>query len=280
MSTTILRVKAPPGFSIDGAPLVPAALADMPLDAIARLRLRARDQSVAAGDLFDISRSDAANVAGAPQDAPALVIEGDARWLVHLAAGMAGGHLTVRGAVGDYAGAQMTAGTIAIDGDAGDYLGCEMRGGRLTVAGRCGDFAAGARAGEMEGMTGGTLAIAGNAGERLGDRMRRGLVLVGGDCGDYAASRLVAGSICVAGRIGAHYGYGMRRGTLVLARRPDRLPETFVAGGRGFDVFWSLFVKHLATEMAPFSTLDPRRLPARYAGDLAVDGRGEILIAA
>ncbi len=279
MSTTILRVKAPPGFTVDASPLVPARLDAMPLTAIERLALRAGNETIAAADLFDVSRHEETAPTAPDAGAPAVVIEGDARWLERLGAGMGGGTLTVRGAAGDYAGAQMRGGTLAIEGDAGDFTACEMRGGQLSVTGNCGDFAAGARAGEMEGMTGGTLVIGGNAGERLGDRMRRGLVFVGGDCGAFAASRLVAGTICVAGQLGAHYAYGMRRGTLVLAVRPATLPATFVEGGRGFDVFWCLFARSLATAPAPFSHLATNRLPTRYAGDLAVDGRGEILIA-
>jgi formylmethanofuran dehydrogenase subunit C len=154
-----------------------------------------------------------------------------------------------------------------------------MRGGRLTVTGDSGDFAAGALTGDMEGMSGGTLTIHGNAGARLADRMRRGLVLVGGNAGEFAVSRLVAGTVGVAGQLGPHYAYGMRRGTLLLARRPTHLPATFTGGGHGFDVFWSLLVRSLAGEIAPFSQWRADRLPTRYAGDLAVDGRGEILIA-
>lgn len=279
MSTTTLRVKTPlRGLAVDGSPLAPAPLSAMGLAALERLVLRAGNERVALGELFDVSRTD--TCAGDASAEPSLVIEGDARWLVNLAAGMDGGVLTVIGPAGHYTGAQMRGGRLAIEGDAGDFVGCEMRGGRLTIAGNCGDFAAGARAGEMEGMTGGTLAVAGYAGERLADRMRRGLVLVGGNCGAFAASRLVAGTVCIAGTLGAHYAYGMRRGTLVLTSKPTTLPATFVRGGRGFDVFWALLTRSLATEMAPFSQLAARGMPARYAGDLAVDGRGEILIAA
>jgi formylmethanofuran dehydrogenase subunit C len=299
MSTTTLRIKAAPGFTVDGSMLLPARLAAMSPAAIERLPLRAGDETLAVGDVFDVSRTEASPATVAPSatataepdtrprqpegngeaEAAALVVEGDARWLERLGAGMEAGVLIVRGAAGDYAGAQMAGGALTIEGDAGDFAGCEMRGGRLAIAGNCGDFAAGARPGEMEGMTGGTLAIGGHAGERLADRMRRGLVLVGGDCGAFAASRLIAGTICIAGRIGAHYGYGMRRGTLVLATPPAPLPATFVDGGRGFDVFWALLVRSLAAEAAPFSRFSADRLPKRYAGDLAVDGRGEILIA-
>jgi formylmethanofuran dehydrogenase subunit C len=88
----------------------------------------------------------------------------------------------------------------------------------------------------------------------------------------------VAGTIGIAGKLAPHFGYGMRRGTLVLAQAPACLPPTFSEGGQGFHVFWSLFVRSLAAEIAPFSTLKGSTLPRRYTGDLAVDGRGELLL--
>jgi formylmethanofuran dehydrogenase subunit C len=291
MSTTTLRVKAAPGFRVDGSALLPAALAAQSTADVARIVLRAGNDTCATGDLFDISRSDrdAANGAKAT-----LVIDGDAGWLDRIGAQLAEGHLHVTGAAGDYTGLRMTGGALQIGGSAGAFTGCEMRGGQLSVVGNTGDFAAGALPGDIEGMTGGTLAVGGDAGARLGDRMRRGVVLVGGDAGDFAASRLVAGTIGIAGRIDAHHAFGMRRGTLLLLREPERVPPTFAEGGRGFDVFWALFARALAalreplattgaaalhTALAPFFTLDARALPRRLSGDLAVDGRGELLIA-
>jgi formylmethanofuran dehydrogenase subunit C len=287
MSTTTLRVKTAPGFRVDGSALLPAALAAQSSDEVARIVLHAGNVSCTAGDLFDVSRSDSG-------DKATLIVEGNVPWLDRVGANLAEGALHVTGTTGDYAGLRMTGGALHIGGDAGAFTGCEMRGGRLTVAGNAGDFTAGALPGDMEGMTGGMLAIAGHAGARLGDRMRRGFVLVGGDAGDFAASRLVAGTICIAGRVGAHHAYGMRRGTLLLLREPERVPPTFVEGGRGFDVFWQLFTRALAAlreplaiagaaplnaAFAPFFTLDSRALPQRLSGDLAVDGRGELLIA-
>jgi len=275
MSTTTLRVKTAPPFRVDASPLLPAALASLPVAEIAWLMLPAGNDTVAVGDLFDVSRDDAP--AGGAHDEPALVIDGAGAWLDRVGARLDAGRLIVRGTAGDCAGLRMTGGTLAIEGDAGGFVGCEMRGGRLDVSGDCGDFAAGALPGDMEGMSGGTLTIRGHAGARLADRMRRGLVLVGGDAGAYAASRLVAGTVGVAGRTGAHCAYGMRRGTLLLAHAPASLPPTFSEGGRGFEVFWALLARSLASEIAPFSQW---RLPrARLTGDLAVDGRGELLIA-
>ncbi|PMS30556.1 formylmethanofuran dehydrogenase subunit C [Paraburkholderia rhynchosiae] len=279
---TTLRLKAAPGFRVDASALLPAPLAAMSVAEIERIVLPAGNDRCVVGDVFDVSRGGDAAAASeeasqASSDA-ALVIEDAAPWLDRVGARMTEGHLIVQGSTGDHSGFQMAGGVLRIDGDAGHFTACEMRGGRLTVAGDCGDFAAGALVGDMEGMTGGTLTIHGNAGARLADRMRRGLVLVGGDAGDFAASRLVAGTIGIAGQLGAHYAYGMRRGTLLLAQRPTYLPPTFTDGGRGFDVFWSLLVRSLAGEIAPFSQWREASLPRRYAGDVAVDGRGEILV--
>ncbi|WP_321897977.1 formylmethanofuran dehydrogenase subunit C [Paraburkholderia heleia] len=278
---TTLRVKTAPGVRVDAGALLPVPLATLSVGEIERLALPAGNARCVVGDMFAVSR---AASAGANDDDATLVIDGDAPWLDHVGAHMTHGHLIVHGSTGEASGFRMAGGTLQIDGDAGHFTACEMRGGRLTVRGHSGDFAAGARAGEMEGMTGGTLTIYGNTGARLADRMRRGLVLVGGDAGEFAASRLVAGTVAVAGRLGAHYAYGMRRGTLLLAQRPERLPPTFKEGGRGFDVFWTLLVRSLASEAsetAPFSqwrATRPPALPMRYTGDLAVDGRGEILL--
>ena len=285
MSTITLRVKHAPGFRVDGSALLPSALHALSEAEIARVMLPAGNDACAAGDLFDISVDTNDNDAR-------LVIEGDARWLDRLGAQLDAGSLRIEGSAGDHAGWRMAGGTLEITGDTGAFTACEMRGGTLVVAGNSGDFVAGALPGGMEGMTGGTLVVAGNAGARLGDRMRRGTVLIGGDTGDYAASRLVAGTIGIAGRLGAHYGYGMRRGTLLLLQQPERIPPTFTTGGRGFDVFWSLFARALAAEcsavssvsaalaprLTPFAALDAHKVPQRYAGDLAVDGRGELLL--
>ncbi|SAK69469.1 Formyltransferase/hydrolase complex Fhc subunit C [Caballeronia hypogeia] len=271
MNAITLRVKNAPGFRVDGSKLLPAILAATTVSDLPRIMLQGAGETCAVGDLFDITQADA--------DKPSLTIDGDARWLDRIGANMTEGTLNVHGHAGDYAGIKMSGGELHIRGDAAGFIACEMQGGRITVQGNAGDFAAGALPGDMEGMSGGTLAIHGNAGARLADRMRRGTVLVGGDAGDFAASRLIAGTVCIAGKVGAHLGYGMRRGTVLLTNAPSSLPPTFTEGGRGFDVFWLLITRMLAREMAPFSNLAGNVLPRRYAGDLAVDGRGELLIA-
>jgi formylmethanofuran dehydrogenase subunit C len=65
---------------------------------------------------------------------------------------------------------------------------------------------------------------------------------------------------------------------VLLLNAPPRIAPTFTEGGHGFDVFWRLFARTLAREIEPFAALDQNALPLRHAGDVAVDGRGELLI--
>lgn len=279
MSTTVLAVRQKPPFRVDGSALSPAALAGLTPHEIARLALPCGNETIALGEVFDVSRTDAsAHTDGA---GPSLLVDADVEWLDRIGTRMSEGTLNVSGAAGDYAGLRMTGGTVAIGGNAGDFVACEMSGGRVTVRGNAGQFVAGALPGGMEGMTGGAVTVHGNAGARLADRMRRGLVLVGGDADEFAAARMVAGTVGIAGKVGAHWAYGMRRGTLILLSTPEALPPTFVAGGSGFGVFWTLLTHSFAQELAPFAALAGSARPAtptRLCGDLAVDGRGEVLI--
>ncbi|WP_077034796.1 formylmethanofuran dehydrogenase subunit C [Pelomonas sp. KK5] len=190
---------------------------------------------------------------------------------------MAGGTLRVAGSAGHHAGTGMSGGQLLIEGDAGVHAGCEMSGGMLDIGGDVDEFAAGALPGSMDGMRGGTLIVRGNAGPRFGDRMRRGTALVLGDAGDFLASRMVAGTIAVAGRIGAHPAYGMRRGSLVLRQSPPALPATFVPAGAEAAVFWQLLARELARLDESFADL-PGRAIERHLGDLAADGRGELIL--
>jgi formylmethanofuran dehydrogenase subunit C len=275
MTAITLRVKTTPGFRIDASNLLPVTLAATAPADLPRIELQGAGERCALGDLFDILHERA--------EPPSVTIEGDVPWLDRLGANMSEGTLTVHGDAGDYAGLKMSGGTLDIAGSAGLFTACGMQGGRVTVQGNAGDCAAAALPGDMEGMTGGTLVIRGNAGARLADRLRRGTVLVSGNAGDFAASRLIAGTVCIGGETGAHPCYGMRRGTVLLSRAPAAIPPTFTEGGHGFDVFWRLFTRMLACETGPETTPFPTHagnmLPRRYAGDLAVDGRGELLIA-
>jgi formylmethanofuran dehydrogenase subunit C len=107
--------------------------------------------------------------------------------------------------------------------------------------------------------------------------MRRGTLVVHGDAGDFAASRMVAGTLAIGGACGAHAGWGMRRGSVVFAGAAPAVAATFADLASDADVFWQLLARDLARFGPPFSDL-PRRQVARFAGDLAVQGKGELLV--
>src|SRR5471032_501871 len=126
-------------------------------------------------------------------------------------------------------------------------------------------------------MVGGTLVVRGHAGARLADRMRRGTVVVHGSAGDFAASRMVAGTLAIGGACGAMPGWGMRRGSVVFAAGMPQVASTFVDVRSDADVFWQLLARDLVRFGPPFEDL-PRRRATRFAGDLAVQGKGELLV--
>lgn len=296
-----LRLKAQPDFRVNFGGVLPARLAGMTADEVARVEVRHGNAMLALGELFDIATLDgevgagaadainqsvveassgmhpAATTQGHAEPPSELRLEGDLSRFDAIGQGLDGGVLRIDGAVGDRLGLSMRAGEIRVQGAAGQLAGCEMAGGLIEIAGDVGDFAAGVLPGSMDGMRGGTLIVRGNAGARCGDRMRRGTVVLHGDAGDFLASRLVAGTIAVAGRVGAHCGYGMRRGTLVFAGPSPAVPSSFVSTHQDIVVFWTLLRRSLAYHGGRFAAL-PARAPYRLVGDLAVDGKGEWLL--
>jgi len=270
MSGWRLALRAQPSLRIDARELQPAVLARLARAEVERVALRQGSSEIALAELFDIEPIEGSM-------STALVIEGDLSRFDCVGWSMTDGELQVQGSVGDCAGAAMAGGRITIEGDAADLTGCAMRGGWLDVRGDVGDLAASALPGEMDGMRGGTFVLRGNAGARLADRMRRGSVVLFGDAGDFLASRMVAGTLALGGRCGVHPGWGMRRGSIVFAGPVPAVAPTFVPLQSDADVFWQLLARDLARFGGPFATLAQRRV-RRLAGDLAVLGKGELLI--
>jgi formylmethanofuran dehydrogenase subunit C len=258
------------GIRADFGRVTPAALCALDERAVAAFEVTRGNRRISLGELFDVAieRRDA--------PVPTLVLEGDLRAVDRIGWRMAEGVLSVQGDVGDLAGCGMTGGDLSISGSAGDFAAAEMAGGCLRIGAGCGDFAAASLPGSMDGMRGGLFVIRGNAGERLGDRMRRGTVLVFGNTGDFTASRMVAGTLAIGGACGEHLAYGMRRGTIVFAGEKPRVSSTFAPTGHDIRVYWSLLRRHLADGGGVFSRL-PAAPPVRCIGDLAADGKGELL---
>ncbi len=267
MSGWRLTLKQVPALRLDLRGLTPSKLSVMSAEEIERLPLGYGKALLPLAEFFSLT----------PNPDGALILEGEGLARCdRIGWQMEGGKLVVDGSVGHYAGGGMSAGELIIKGSAGLLAACEMSGGALTVEGDVGDFAASTLPGSMDGMRGGTFLVKGNAGERFGDRMRRGTALVFGNAGDFLASRMVAGTIAVGGTVGAHLAYGMRRGSVVLFDAPPMAP-TFVPALAEVAVFWQLLSRDLAKHCGPFADL-PSRSIQRHLGDLAADGRGELIL--
>jgi len=262
-----LILRRPPPLRLDMRALQPARAAALTAAELGRLELPHGCGTLALAEVFDI----------APTGGGALVVEGELERLDFLGAGMEEGTLEVHGTVGDALGLGLRGGAIRLDGSARDLAGCAMSGGSIEVSGDVRDLAASALPGDLDGVRGGSFVIRGNAGARLGDRMRRGTLVVHGDVGEFAASRLVAGTIALGGRCGPHLGYGMRRGTIVFAGAAPAPGPTFVPLDSDIGVFWQLLARELEGLGGAFAGLVRRRVE-RLAGDLSVQGRGELLL--
>jgi formylmethanofuran dehydrogenase subunit C len=268
-----LVLRAQPALRVDARVLQPKLLCHLPAAEVLKVLLPQGSDTVAVGELFTLKPGTSAEI-------DTLTIEGDLGRFDHLGLGMAEGQLQLRGPVGHGVGLGQEGGRIEVHGDARDLAGCSLRGGWLEVHGSVGDLAASALPGDMDGMRGGIFVIHGGAGARLADRMRRGTLVVHGDVGELAASRMVAGTLALGGRCGAHLAYGMRRGSIVLAgAKPTAMGPTFVPVASNADVFWQLLARDLARFGGAFAGLATRRI-TRLAGDLAVQGKGELLLPA
>jgi formylmethanofuran dehydrogenase subunit C len=267
MSGWTLRAKQEPSLRVDLRGVTPVALASLSTHAVERFQVAHGNALVPLAEFFHVE----------PRADETLEFAADLARFDRVGWQMDGGRLVVAGSVGDYAGGCMSGGELDIQGPAGALAGCEMAGGTLTIAGDAGDFAASTLPGSMDGMRGGTLVIRGRAGARFGDRMRRGTAIVFGDAGDFVASRMVAGTIAIGGRIGAHPCFGMRRGSVILANAAPACSPTFVATVADVPVFWQLLARDLARHGGVFGDLPARRIERRL-GDLAADGRGELIL--
>ncbi len=268
MSGLILKLINNPSQRIDMSGFTPQQLAGKTQQEIEKLPLWLGNQQIESAELFECKG----------RAGEEITIQSDSDRLDRIGVGLNGGTIRIEGRAGAYLGQGMQAGSIELSGDAGIAAGCAMSGGKLSIQGNAGDFLGGAITGERQGMRGGTILVKGSAGDRAGDLMRRGTIIIEGDCGDYCASRMVAGSLIVLGQLGKQTGWGMRRGTLITTNIPDSLPATFNHNGKHHLSFLSLFSKSLkAHPSLPDLTQRGNRVD-RWLGDLACDGKGEILV--
>lgn len=248
--TLTLTLRTPPTARVLAAGLIPERLRGLHASAVAAVDLRCGGETVAVGDLFEVS--------GAGAEEEELVLAGDLRRFDGIGARVSRGEIEVRGDVGAWAGAEMSGGVLRILGDAGARLGGAYPGARV-------------------GMTGGEIVVTGDAGEEAGAGMRRGLVAVGGRTASGAGLRMLAGTVIALRGIGAEAGLGNKRGSLVSGRAVEPLPA-YAFATRFRPPALRLQLRR-ARELG--LTVDDALLRgawARWSGDRTELSRGEILI--
>jgi formylmethanofuran dehydrogenase subunit C len=174
-------------------------------------------------------------------------------------------------------GTGMAGGEVFIEGGVGRDLGVAMAGGRIDVGGDAGENAGGAPPGGARGMTGGEIVIHGSAGPRAGAAARRGLIVIAGTAGPGAGRGMIAGTVVVYGAAGPGAGRFLKRGSIV-ALGPIARPATFRYACTYRPPYLPLLFRYLERRYGlatPAGAFAGRY--ARYAGDMAELGKGEIL---
>ena len=266
-----LTLKSAVTVRLNAAILTPEYCRTLSVKQLANKTLASSDGEIAIGDLFKIEKD----------SSKSLLISGDCVQFDYIGAKMQADQIKVEGSVGDYAAAAMRGGRLEITGNAGHYTACGMSGGTVIVAGNVGNATGGASIGAVQGMCGGSVLVLGNAGDRTANLMRRGLVVVCRDNGDYGAADMKAGNLVVLKKNGNHCAYGMHRGTVLLndASDAENLGDTFIAQPYNYNMdFLILLYKHIAQLSPTLQNLPRKKLIQRYIGDLAVAGKGEVLV--
>jgi formylmethanofuran dehydrogenase subunit C len=248
--TLTLTLLTQPPARVLAAPLIPERLRGLNASAVSALHLRCGGETLAVGDLFEVS--------GAGAEERELVLAGDLRRFEGVGAGMSRGEIVVRGDVGAWAGAEMSGGVLRIFGDAGARLGAAYPGARA-------------------GMSGGEIVVSGDAGEEAGAGMRRGLVVVRGETSAGAGLRMLAGTVIALGGIGAEAGLGNKRGSLVSGRTVEPLPS-YAFATRYRPPALGLQLRRARELGLAVDDALLRGTWSRWSGDRTELGRGEILI--
>lgn len=269
MSRLTLKLKAAPTERVDLGGLLPGLVAGKSNGDIERIAIATSGSGLTIGDLFTVSGS-----AG-----DKIVIASGSDRLDNVGAGLTAGSIEVEGDIGAFGGAGMTGGHLLVAGNAGPLLGAAMKNGLVHVKGSAGELAGGARPTDRYGMQGGIIVVDGDIGQRAGDRMRRGTIIARGRFGSWAGARMMGGTLWALKGFGDEPGIQMRRGTLI-GPSVTRMLTTFGDGGWHDLTVLRILSRDLSGRLGP---LAPPALPAKvhkYSGDLAIFGKGELLLTA
>jgi formylmethanofuran dehydrogenase subunit C len=240
-------------ISVEAEVISPDRFSPLSLEQIGSLPVWEGNCKRKLSELFQVEGDDGT----AKPEETTIRLEGDFSAVKRVAEGMSAGTVEVLGDIGMHAGNSMKGGLLHIDGRADDWLGREMRGGRIEVTGDVGNYAGAGYRGEKCGMRGGEIDIRGRAGDYLGEHLCGGSIKVGGDCGDFPGAANQGGTISIGGSAYLP-GAEMTKGTITVKGDARVLPS------------------YQKTEMVVLEETSYQK----YVGDLADNGKGELLVAA
>jgi formylmethanofuran dehydrogenase subunit C len=263
----IFHLKQQPTVPLEAEVLSPDVIAHLSNGEIRALTVYHGKRQLPLGEYFDVEG----------EHTDELVLHGEMHKVRWVGRGMSRGSVTVHGSIGMHLGAYMKGGRIDVHGDAGDWIGAEMRNGRIHVHGNAGGQIGAGYRGSLRGMRGGSIVVEGSAGIEVGMRMRRGTIVVKGPVRDFAGLQMKGGTIVLGSGAEIRTGAWMNRGT-IISLAPLQLMPTFAYACS----YNPVFVRLYARDLSPLGQQLPCR-PAegayeRYVGDLAVPGKGEVLV--
>jgi len=256
-----------PHQRLDLSPLVPHGLAGKTAREIEQIDLQTTRQRIKVGDVFRLRMGDVEQIR----------VQGACDRLDYIGREMKSGEILVEGDVGVQAGRLMAGGRLTVLGNAGPWAASGMKAGAFEICGAAGARLGGPLAGEIAGMRGGIVVVRGSVGERAGDRMRRGTIVIEGEAGPYAGSRMIAGTLIVRRKAGPLPGFLLKRGTIVLGDSCSVLLPTFADCGQ-YDLVAMRWMAEMIEPYSKAAAVLLRRPLTRFAGDMAVLGKGEIFV--
>lgn len=265
--TITLTLKQAPAVPLEAEVLSPDTMADLSNSEIRALTVYHGKRQVPLEEFFDVDgeRSDE------------LVLHGDLTKVRLIGRGMSKGSVTVHGRVGMHLGAHMKGGRIEVHGDASDWIGAEMKNGFIHVHGNVGGQIGAAYRGSLAGMKNGTIIVDGMAGLEVGMRMRRGTIIVGGQAKDFTGLQMKGGTIILMDGAEIRTGAWMHRGT-IISMKPVKLMPTFAESNDSNPTFMNVYAKQLKQFGVNLPYAASAGTYQRFAGDLAVPGKGEIFV--
>lgn len=267
MSTIKLTLKQEPTVVLEAEVITPDNLAALTNKEICALTVYHGKRVMRIDDFFD--------VVGEKSDV--LEMHGNLHRVRQVGRAMSRGSITIHGDIGMHLGAHMKGGRIEVHGNAGDWVGGEMKDGFIHVHGKAGQQVGAAYRGSLMGMNGGTIIIDDTAGIEVGMRMRRGLIIIGRAAKDFVGLQMKGGTIVLCEGAAIRTGAWMQRGTIISLVELQLMP-TFVESGSYNPTFLYVYSKRLKELGVTLPYLPSEGSYARYAGDKAVPGKGEILV--